>query len=175
MSNRNKIVQATPNDNEIEVFDESVFVGEMDLEGNVVYSNRRYMTLLGFSEEELTGSSFHLVWHPDMPKGVLKALWKIITKRKIWRGYLKHLCKDGSYFWTLSYIHAKVDDNGKITGYVTTGKVAHKSTRKEVEKKYQEFFDDVDNEYFMTSENYYETQILPKAYYNEFPEEKRQQ
>ena len=138
-----------------------------------MYSNRRYIALLGFSEEELIGSYYHLVWHPDMPKGALKAMWKIITKGKIWRGYLKHLCKDGSYFWTLTYIHAKVDDEGKIIGYSSTGKVALQSSRKEVEKKYQELFDDIDNEYFMLSENYYETQILPKAYYNEFPDEQR--
>lgn len=172
MKNTDNIVQATPIDKEIEIFSTSVFIVEIDLEGDIIYANRRYISLLGFSEEELMGSSYHLVWHPDMPKGVLKAMWKIITSGKIWRGYLKHLCKDGSYFWTLSYMHAKFDDEGRIIGYVSTGKVAHLSTRREVENKYQELADDIDNEYFMTSENYYETQILPKAYYNEFPEER---
>lgn len=173
MNNTDEILQATPLDKEITVFDKSVFIVEMDLEGNISYANRRYISLLGFSEEELLGLPYQLVWHPDMPKGVLKAMWKIITRRKIWRGYLKHLCKDGSYFWTLSYMHAKFDDEGNIIGYGSTGKVAHKSTRIKVEKEYQELFDDIDNEYFMSSENYYETQILPKAYYNEFPDENK--
>lgn len=172
MDNTNGIVQATPTDKEIEIFQESVFVVETDLEGNIVYANRRYISLLGFSEEELMGSPYHLIWHPDMPKGVLKAMWKIITTGTIWRGYIKHLCKDGSYFWTLSYMHAIFNDDGKIMGYSSTGKVALKSSKKEVEKKYQELADDIDNEYFMSSENYYETQILPQSYYNEFPEEK---
>ncbi|MEN8304537.1 MAG: PAS domain-containing protein [Campylobacterota bacterium] len=174
INNTDGIVQATPTDKEITVFNESVFIVETDLEGNMVYANRRYIALLGFSEEELMGQSYHMVWHPDMPKGVLKAMWKIITTGTIWRGYLKHLCKDGSYFWTLSYMHAKFNDDGKIIGYSSTGKVAHESSRIEVEKKYKELSDDIhiDDEYFMSSENYYETQILPKAYYNEFPEEK---
>jgi len=169
----NNIEQATPLDKEITVFTESVFIVEIDLEGNMVYANRRYISLLGFSEEELIGSPYHQVWHPDMPRGVLKAMWKIITSRKIWRGYLKHLCQDGSYFWTLTYMHAKLDDEGKIIGYGSTGKVAHESSKKEVEIKYKELFDGIhiDDEYFMSSENYYETQILPQAYYNEFPEE----
>ena len=175
MKNTDNIVQTTPLDKEITVFDESVFVIEIDLEGNIIYANRRYISLLGFPEEELMGSSYHLIWHPDMPKGALKAMWKIIISRKIWRGYLKHLCMDGSYFWTLTYMHAKLDNEGKIIGYGSTGKVAHKTSRKEVEKKYQELSDykHIDDQYFMTSENYYETQILPQAYYNEFPEEQK--
>jgi|GEM_PF-3115017 len=175
MINSTDIAQVIPLDKEIEVFNESVLIIETDVEANIVYANRRYISLLGFSEEELMGSQYHQVWHPDMPKGVLKAMWKIIISRKIWRGYIKHLCKDGSYFWTLSYMHAKTDDEGRIIGYSSTGKVAHKNRREEVEKKYQELADykHIDDEYFMSSENYYETQILPQAYYNEFPEENK--
>lgn len=171
MNNTDEMAEMTPSDNEIKVFNESVFIIETDLEGHILYANRRYISLLGFAEEELMDMPFNKLWHPDMPKGVLKAIWNIITTGTIWRGYIKHLCKDGSYFWTLSYMHAKFNDDGKIIGYSSTGKVAHESSRKKVEKKYQELFDDINNPYFMTSENYYETQILPKAYYNEFPEE----
>jgi len=174
MKNTDGIVQAVPLDKEIIVFKESVIIVEMDLDGNIVYANRRYISLLGFSEEELMGLPYHQVWHPSMPKGALKAMWKIIISRKIWRAYLQHLCKDGSYFWTLSYMHAKLDDEGKIIGYSSTGKAAHKTSRKKAEKKYQELlgYKHIDDPYFMSSENYYETQILPQAYYNEFPEEK---
>jgi PAS domain S-box-containing protein len=170
------IVRATPTEKEIEIFPNSVFVIETDLEGNITYANRRYITLLGFSEDTLMGAPYKDVWHPDMPRGTLKAMWKIITQGLIWRGYLKHLCKDGSYFWTLTYMHARLDDEGRIIGYGSTGKVAHKSTRVKVEEKYRELMDDshIDDPYFMKSENYYETQILPKAYYDEFPEEKEQ-
>lgn len=55
IANIDSIVPATPIDKEIEVFKESVFIIEIDLEGNIVYVNRRYLSLLGFSEEELMG------------------------------------------------------------------------------------------------------------------------
>jgi PAS domain S-box-containing protein len=169
------IVPETPKDREIKIFNASVMIVEIDLEGNIVYANRRYTSLLGYSEEVLIGLPYHQLWHPDMPKGALKAMWKIIISRKIWRAYVKHLCEDGSYFWTLSYMHAKLDDEGKIIGYSSTGKMAHESSRKEVEKRYKALMDykHIDDPYFMASENYYETQILPKAYYNEFPEENK--
>lgn len=164
MTNK-QIVKPQATEHEVEIFDNSVFVSETDLEGNIVYMNRRYIAITGYDEEELFGSPYQLIRHPDMPKGVYKAMWKIISANKIWRGYIKHLTKDGSYFWTLTYIHAKVDNEGSIVGYSSTAKVAHKESREEVENRYRELQDDkdIDHKYFMLSENYYETQILPKV------------
>jgi len=118
------------------------------MDGNIQYANRRYVALLGYPEEDLVGLPYHYIWHPDMPRGALKAMWKIITSARIWRGYLKHLCNDGSYFWTLAYIHAKFDDEGRMIGYGATGKLAHEVSKKAVEKRYKELFDDkyIDNE-----------------------------
>jgi len=153
------------NNQEIDVFTNSIFVVELDLEGNIVYLNRRYAVLLGSTEEALIGKPYTQTWHPDMPKGVYRGMSKIITDNKIWRGYIKHISKDGSFFWTLSYMHAKVDNEGNLTGFSSTGKVAHESTRKEVEEKYKELRDDkyIDHKYFMASESYYDTQISPRV------------
>jgi PAS domain S-box-containing protein len=165
-----KIVQAAPTNNEITLFDRSILLSETDLDGILVYTNRRYLGLTGFSDEELIGSSHKIIRHPDMPRGVFKAMWKIIQNKKIWRGYIKHLCKDGSYFWTLSYVQAKLDDDENVVGYISTGKIAYKETRKEVEDKYQTLMSekDIDDKYFMASESYYETQILRKDYLSEY-------
>jgi len=153
-----KIVQATPTTHEKKVFDRSILVSETDQDGIMTYVNRRYLALTGFNEVELMGSPHKIVRHPDMPRGVFKAMWKIISDRKIWRGYIKHLCKDGSFFWTLSYVQAKLDENDQIIGYTSTGKMAYEQPRKEVEEKYKELMgkDFVDDKYFMASESYKE-------------------
>jgi len=168
-----KIVQANPIDQEIEVFDKSILLSETDANGILVYTNRRYQGLTGFTEEELIGSPHKIVNHPDMPRGVFKAMWKIIRDKKIWRGYIKHLCKDGSYFWTLSYIQAKLDDKNHVVGYISTGKIAFEQSRKEAEKKYKELLGNanIDDKYFMVSESYYETQILNKGHLSEYIQE----
>jgi len=161
-----QIVQESPTQNEIEVFDESVFISETDAEGNIVYMNRRFVNVTGFDRDELLGAPHSIIRHPDMPKGVFKAMWNIITKKKIWRGYIKHMTKDGSFFWTLTYIHAKLDDEGNIMGYSSNSKSARKSSRAEVEAQYEvlKYDKHIDNKYFMQSENYYSTQILPKVF-----------
>jgi aerotaxis receptor len=174
--NNVKIVQANPKNNEIKIFDRSILLSETDIEGILVYTNRRYLALTGFGEEELIGSPHNIMHHPDMPRGVFKAMWKIVSAKKIWRGYIKHLCKDGSFFWTLSYVQAKLNSNNDVIGYVSTGKIAYEESRREVEKKYQELMGNayVDNKYFMASESYYETQILKKNYLIECIEEAKQ-
>jgi len=168
-----QIIQAIPNQKEIKIFDRSVLVSETNTEGLLVYTNRRYMSLSGFSEEELIGSSYKIVRHPDMPRGVFKAMKIIINAKKIWRGYIKHLSKDGSFFWTLSYVQAKLDENDNIIGYISTGKVAYIESKKEAEKKYKERKSDahLNDKYFMISESYYEMQILRKNYMHECIEE----
>ncbi|HHD78444.1 MAG TPA: hypothetical protein ENK98_02210 [Epsilonproteobacteria bacterium] len=71
--------------------------------------------------------------------------------KKIWRGYIKHLCKDGSYFWTLSYVQAKLDSEGVIVGFISTGNIAYEKSRIEVEKQYKKLIgiQHIANQYFM--------------------------
>ncbi len=64
--------------------------------------------LQDISKEELIGSPHSINRHPDMPKGVFRAMWKIISAKKVWRGYVKNLRKDGKFYWTLVYIQANI-------------------------------------------------------------------
>ena len=164
-----KIAQAIPLAYEVQIYDGSVLITETDIDGIITYTNRRFVNVSGFTKEELIGSPHNIVRHPDMPRGVFKAMWKIITKKKIWRGYIKHLSKSGSFFWTLSYIQAKVDEDNVIIGYTSSSKIAYKNTREEVEAKYRELRKDIDidDKYFMASESYYETQIEIRDKINE--------
>lgn len=168
--NNKQIVLPKPSQKEIEVFERSILVSETDLEGIIVYTNRRYEALTGYSHKELIGFPHHIVRHPDMPSGVFRAMWKIISEKKIWRGCIKHLCKDGSFFWTLTYIQAKLDEDGQIIGYTGTGKVAYMKPREEIEARYKELMGDahIDDKYFMASDNYYETQIANRNFLSEY-------
>ena len=165
--NNVKVVQAIPLDYEVQIYDSSVLITETNIDGIITYTNRRFANVSGFKKEELIGAPHNIVRHPVMPRGVFKAMWKIISSKKIWRGYIKHLCKDGSFFWTLSYIQAKVDKDNVIIGYTSSSKIAYKNTREEVESKYRALRKDIDDKYFMASESYYETQIALRTKMNE--------
>ena len=168
--NDKQIVLPRPSLKEVEVFERSILVSETDLEGIIVYTNRRYESIAGYGHKELIGFPHHIVRHPDMPSGVFRAMWKIISEKRIWRGYIKHLCKDGSFFWTLTYVQAKVDEKEEIIGYISVGKIAYVKSREVIAKKYKELMGDehIDDKYFMASYDYYESQIGSRDFLSEY-------
>ena len=159
-----QIIIAKPTDKEVLIYSDSVLVSETNIEGIITYANRRFQTLSGYTSDELIGAPHNIVRHPDIPIGLFKAMWKIITEKKIWRGYIKNLTKDGSYYWTLSYIQAKVNEEGNITGYTATRRRAYLESIQEVEAEYAELMGDkhIDDKYFMRGELFHGTGLETK-------------
>lgn len=153
--NNERIFKTMPIDEEVFCKD-VVMISETDTEGIITYTNRHFREITGFSKEELIGSPHSINRHPDMPKGVFRAMWKIISAKKIWRGYVKNMRKDGRFYWTLVYIQAKLDENGEIIGFVASRKIAYPETIKEVEEIYAKYQGDehINNDIFMGSEDY---------------------
>ena len=148
-----EIAIAKPTDEEVIIDDDSVMVTETDTLGIITYANRRFLQLSGFSKAELIGSPKSISHHPDTPKGLLQARVKIVSSKRVWCGYIKSLCKDGKFYWSLMHMQAKLDDNGTIIGYTTTRKKACPEKIREVEKKYIEFSGDehIDHKFFMSA------------------------
>jgi len=148
-----KFVQPTPT-GEYKEYDGSPMITETDLDGIITYANRNFVEFNGYSRKELIGLPHSIIRHPDVPKGVYKAMWKIIQQKKVWRGYLKSVCKDGSYYWALVYIQPKLDNNGNHIGYVSNRRDAYPSAIQEVDQKFKELNSDefIDDPYFMENE-----------------------
>ncbi len=149
-----QIVLPKPKDEEIDIYDDSLLITETDIHGVITYANRRFCKVSGYTKEELIGMPYNITCHPDMPEGLLVAMWKIIGAKKIWRGYIKSLAKSGKYYWTLMYMQAKLDANKEIVGYTATRKKAYTASRMEAESKYKELQGQKhrNDEYFMRAE-----------------------
>jgi len=136
------------------IYDGMAMITETDEEGVITYANRNFLEFTGFEKKELIGLSHNVIRHPDMPKGLFYAMWKIIKNKKVWRGYIKSMCRDGSYFWALVYIQPKIDREGNIIGYIANRRDAYPESVKAVESKYSQLqgseymYDD----YFMQAE-----------------------
>lgn len=136
-----KIIQPPAWDLEVP-YNGGIMISETDPEGNITYVNRKFIEMSGYTKEELIGMPHSIMRHPDMPKGLFRAMWKTITVKKIWRGYLKNLRKDGKYYWELVYIQPKLDDNGSIIGYSAGRKEAYPNVIKEISALYAKYKDD---------------------------------
>ena len=147
-----EIVKSTPVSEEV-IFGGGVMITETDSKGIITYANRKFREMTGFSKEQLIGAPHSINRHPDMPKGAFRGMWKTISDKKIWRGYVKNMRKDGKFYWVLVYIQPKVDENKKIIGYIAVGKVAYPSEIKAAEETYMKLQGDdhIDDEAFLSN------------------------
>jgi PAS domain S-box-containing protein len=139
-----EIVRPEPIDEEV-IFDGGVMITETDTAGIITYANRKFRELTGYTKEELIGSPHNINRHPDMPKEAFKGMWQTIKQGNYWEGFVKNMTSEGKYYIVNVWIKPKLDEEGKIIGYIAGRKVAdpdlvkrtfeHYKTLKEKESK----------------------------------------
>lgn len=101
------------------VFDENVISSSTDTRGNIIKVSQAFCDIAGYSKEELIGNPQNIVRHPDMPSSIFKELWETIKSGKKWRGEVKNLRKDGSFYWVKVVIEPNFDRTGNIKGFTS--------------------------------------------------------
>jgi len=119
------------------LFDGGVMITETDTAGIIVYANRKFREMTGYTKEELIGSPHNINRHPDMPKAAFAKMWETIKRGEMWEGYVKNMRKDGRYYWVIVWIKPKFDNDGNIVGYIAGRKVPDRQMIKTVEKDYR--------------------------------------
>jgi PAS domain S-box-containing protein len=93
-------------------------VSKTDVQGNITYVNDEFCKWAKYSREEVMGKNHRILRHPDMPAEAFDDLWKTISSGKIWRGEVKNLAKDGSFYWVDAIIAPVLDKSGKPKEYI---------------------------------------------------------
>lgn len=109
----------TPTSVERQLGDQDFIVSKTDAKGRILYANRIFIVLSGYTEGELLGSQHNIVRHPDMPRSVFKLLWDTIAAGEEFIGYVKNMSKDGSFYWVLATVTPDFDAARKIVGYTS--------------------------------------------------------
>jgi aerotaxis receptor len=91
-------------DIELKLETKSFLVSETDSHGIITFANDDFCKFAGYSLEELIGKPHNIVRHPDMPKAAFADLWKTIQSGNRWKGFVKNLAKDGSYYWVYATV-----------------------------------------------------------------------
>lgn len=92
-------------------------VSKTDLKGRITYTNKIFMDMSEYTEEELLGKAHNIIRHPDMPKAVFKLLWDTVGNGDEIFAYVLNKTKSNNDYWVYANVTPSLDENGKTIAY----------------------------------------------------------
>lgn len=99
--------------------DQTAIVSKADITGRITYVNEAFEKISGYASSEVIGKNHNILRHPDMPSSVFADLWQTIQAKKVWRGVIQNVTKDGSSYYVKSVIVPILDLDQNITEYIS--------------------------------------------------------
>jgi len=109
-----KIYRPIAIDDEIKFSKKKFIVSKTDLKGKIIFTNKNFCEISGYTEAELVGTDHNILRHPDMPKAVFFLVWQNLLAGNKVSGVVKNLAKTGQYYWVIADFEAKKDSNGNV-------------------------------------------------------------
>ncbi|HEX7933811.1 MAG TPA: PAS domain-containing protein, partial [Paraburkholderia sp.] len=103
---------------EYEFASSHMLVSATDLTGRIEYCNPAFITVSGFTRDELIGQPHNLIRHPDMPREAFADLWATIRDGRPWTALVKNRRKNGDYYWVLANVTPVVKKDA-VVGYLS--------------------------------------------------------
>ena len=79
-------------------------VSTTDLKGRILYCNPSFISVSGYTKEELLGQPHNMIRHPDMPEEAYRDMWTTIQSGNPWSAPVKNRRKDGTYYWVMANV-----------------------------------------------------------------------
>jgi len=123
-----------------EAIENSNIVSKTDVNGIITFVNDEFCKISGYTKAELIGKNHNIVRHPDVPASKFKLLWQTIKAKKIFKGTVKNLAKEGSTFYVNTTVIPILDAAGNIEEFIAIRYDVTKEVfyRESLEKKEQE-------------------------------------
>lgn len=101
------------------IISENVLFSNTDLNGVITDVSDAFCHASGYTRGQLIGSPHSIVRHPDTKDSTYDDLWSTLKENKVWKGELKNLKSDGSYFWIETTISPRFDESHNKIGYMS--------------------------------------------------------
>ncbi|MEQ5835428.1 PAS domain-containing methyl-accepting chemotaxis protein [Marinobacter sp. NFXS9] len=121
---------------EVRMAEDGRLITTTNLKGVITYCNDEFVTISGFSRDELVGQAHNIIRHPDMPQSVFKHMWDTLKAGKAWMGVVKNRCKNGDHYWVSAYV-TPVREGGQIVGYESVRTAPSEDQKRRAEELYR--------------------------------------
>lgn len=89
-----------------------------DLKANILYANRAFASITGYSSEEVIGKNESMLSNGTTPRLVYQALWGRLAQKKPWSGVLVNRRKDDSLYLAELTVAPVLDEQGEAIYYL---------------------------------------------------------
>ncbi|AGX87624.1 response regulator [Candidatus Symbiobacter mobilis] len=90
-----------------------------DVQGNILYVNRNFCDVSGYSANELLGVNHRIIKSDLHPPEFYREMWDTISRGHTWHGEVCNRRRDGSQYWVRATITPQFDDHGVPVRYVS--------------------------------------------------------
>ena len=120
---------------EVLMKDKDILVSGTDTGGRIQFTNKTFVDISGFAEDELVGAPHNIIRHRDMPKEAFANLWETIKSGLPWQGLVKNRSKNGDHYWVRANV-TPVIENGAVSGYLSIRTKPSEADKKRAEQVY---------------------------------------
>ncbi|NMV38098.1 diguanylate cyclase [Ralstonia insidiosa] len=102
----------------VEISDNQRLISVTNRDGLIVFANKAFCDISGYTIGELLNQPHNLIRHPDMPVAVFADMWGTLEAGLPWSGLLKNRCKNGDHYWVRANM-TPTRRAGELTGYMS--------------------------------------------------------
>ena len=95
-----------------------VAISITDLKANILYVNRSFSQVTGYTEEEVLGKNESILSNHTTPRIVYQALWGRLAQQKAWSGMLLNRRKDGQLYLAELTVAPVINDKNETIHYL---------------------------------------------------------
>lgn len=118
-----------------------LIVSKTDTTGKITYGNELFLSLAGYSENELLGAPHNIIRHKEMPRVIFKFLWDYVKNGQEIYAYVINNSKSGDYYWVCANVTPSYDKNDKIIGYYSVRRKPSQKALEVVKPLYKQLLD----------------------------------
>ena len=119
---------------EMEKFiDASSIISTADKKGKIIYVNKKFEDVSGWSLAEVIGKDHMIVNSGLQPDGYWGKMYETVMKGEIWNDVVTNKTKLGELYYVDTFIRALFDVNGKLDGFTSIRQDVTELKKKEVE------------------------------------------